>query len=73
MFSQHLSIKFARLEKQIEYMKEHPDKADKVLKTVKMEMENNKTFAKYAFKVLQGQEQVEDLIEQKIIQVPYIA
>lgn len=73
LFTQHLTLKLNRLERQIKLMKEQPEQADKVYKVIEEEMENNKMFAKYAFKVLAGEEQVEDLIEKKIIQVPYVA
>ena len=58
---------------QFEYIKDNPKEAEAVLKTVREEMEGHELFAKYAFKVLAGQENVENMKAKKIIQIPYVA
>ena len=71
MLTQHLVGKFARLQKQVEYIRDHPDQADQVVAIVQEEMKNNQVFAEYAFKIQAGQESVENLVKQKLIQNVY--
>ena len=71
LLSQHLQNKFNRLQKQVEYIRDHPEKADRVVEIVKEEMANNQVFAKYAFQSQAGQESVDTLVEKKLIQNVY--
>ena len=71
MLSQHLVGKFKRLQKQVENIRDNPEKADEVVDIVKEEMKNNDVFAKYAFKIQAGQMTVNDLVEKKLIQNVY--
>uniref|UniRef100_A0A7M5XD29 Uncharacterized protein n=1 Tax=Clytia hemisphaerica TaxID=252671 RepID=A0A7M5XD29_9CNID len=71
MLSQHLQNKLSRLQKQVEFVRDHPERADEMVEIVRQEMENNQVFAKYAFQVLAGQETVDTLIEKKLIQNVY--
>ena len=71
LLSQHLQNKFNRLQKQVEYIRDHPEKADRVVEIVKEEMANNQVFAKYAFQIQAGQESVDTLVEKKLIQNVY--
>ena len=71
LLSQHLQNKLERLQKQVEYIRDHPEKADRVVEVVKDEMKNNQVFAKHAFHIQAGQETVDSLIEKKLIQNVY--
>ena len=71
LLSQHLQNKFNRLQKQVEYLRDHPEKADRVVEAVKEEKVNNEVFAKYAFQIQAGQESVDTLFEKKLIQNVY--
>merc|ERR1712038_46489 len=71
LLSQHLQNKLNRLQKQVQYIKDHPEKADRIVEVVKDEMENNQVFAKYAFHIQAGRESVDTLVEKKLIQNVY--
>merc|ERR1712223_2228046 len=71
LLSQHLQNKFDRLQKQVELIRDHPEKADRIVEVVKEEMGNNQVFAKYAFQIQAGQESVDTLVEKKLIQNVY--
>ena len=63
LLSQHLQNKFDRLQKQVEYIRDHPEKADRIVDVVQEEMGNNQVFAKYAFHIQAGRESVDTLVE----------
>merc|ERR1712223_594995 len=44
LLSQHLQNKFNRLQKQVEYIRDHPETADRIVEVVKEEMGNNQVF-----------------------------
>lgn len=71
LLSQHLQGKFLRLQKQVEYIRDNPEKADRVVEVVEEEMKNNQVFAKYAFHIQSGEESVDTLVEKKLIQNVY--
>jgi len=71
MLSQHLTRTFTRLHEQIEFMASRPEEAAKVVEVARKEKDNNMVFAKYAFKILAGEEKVETLVEKKLIQNVY--
>ena len=71
LLSQHLQNKFDRLQKQVKYIRDHPEKADRVVEVVEEEMRNNQVFAKYAFHIQAGRESVDTLVEKKLIQNVY--
>ena len=71
LLSQHLTVKFARLQQQVELIRDHPEQADRVVEVVREEMKNNQVFAKYAFQILAGQETVDNLVKKKLIQNVY--
>ena len=71
LLSQHLVGKFTRLQQQVELIRDHPDQADKVVEVVREEMQNNQVFAKYAFQILAGKENVDNLVKKKLIQNVY--
>lgn len=52
-------------------MRDHPDKAEQMLSIVDEEMKNNLVFAQYAFRIQAGQETVDNLVRQKLIQNVY--
>merc|ERR1712141_990363 len=54
MLSQHLVGKLNRLLEQVEYVRDHPEKADKIVDIVREEMGNNQLFAQNAFHLLDG-------------------
>ena len=66
--SQDLVGKFKRIQKQIELMRDEPEKADRIVFVVKEEMKNNLVFAKHAFNILDGRETVENLVKKNMIQ-----
>ena len=55
----------------MEYIRDNPEKADRVVEVVKEEMKNNQVFAKYAFHIQAGEESVDALVEKKLIQNVY--
>jgi len=71
MLSQHLVGKFKRLQRQVELMRDDPEKADRIVQVVKEEMGNNLVFAEHAFQIQDGRETVDTLVEKKLIQNVY--
>jgi len=71
MLSQHLVGKFKRLQRQVELMRDDPEKADRIVQVVKEEMGNNLVFAEHAFQIQDGLETVDNVVEKKLIQDVY--
>ena len=68
LFSQHLSGRLDRLLKQMEYVRDNPDKASAVTDVVREEMKNHKIFAQYSFGIVDGSVLASNLMKDKIIQ-----
>ena len=68
----YLNMRIKRIQQQFEHLRMNPGDYDKLKKTMDIEMACMKVFSDNVFKIHDGKREVKDLINENLIQWPYI-